>query len=58
MSIQNPYGKYIKLSIYLVIIVLINVAGITLFFRMDLTANRIYSISEASKTVVSTLPNL
>lgn len=55
MSIQNPYGKYIKLSIYLVIIVLINVAGITLFFRMDLTANRIYSISDASKTVVSTL---
>ena len=55
MSIQNPYGKYIKLSIYLVIIVLINVAGITLFFRMDLTANRIYSLSDASKTVVSTL---
>ncbi|MBW2711868.1 MAG: GldG family protein, partial [Deltaproteobacteria bacterium] len=52
---QNPYAKYIKLSIYLVIIVLINVAGMTLFFRMDLTANRIYSISEASKTVVSTL---
>jgi ABC-type uncharacterized transport system involved in gliding motility auxiliary subunit len=55
MSMQNPYAKYIKLSIYLVIIVLINVAGMTLFFRMDLTANRIYSISEASKTVVSTL---
>jgi ABC-type uncharacterized transport system involved in gliding motility auxiliary subunit len=55
MSMQNPYGKYIKLSIYLVIIVLINVAGMTLFFRMDLTENRIYSISEASKTVVSTL---
>ena len=36
MSMQNPYGKYIKLSIYLVIIVLINVAGMTLFFRMDL----------------------
>jgi ABC-type uncharacterized transport system involved in gliding motility auxiliary subunit len=54
MSMQNPY-KYIKLSIYLVIIVLINVAGMTLFFRMDLTENRIYSISEASKTVVSTL---
>lgn len=55
MSMQNPYAKYMKLSIYLVIIVLINVAGMTLFFRMDLTENRIYSISEASKTVVSTL---
>ena len=55
MSMQNPFAKYIKLSIYLVIIVLVNVAGMTLFFRMDLTENRIYSISEASKTVVSTL---
>ena len=55
MRMQNPFAKYIKLSVYLVIIVLVNVAGMTLFFRMDLTENRIYSISEASKTVVSTL---
>ena len=34
---------------------LVNVAGITLFFRADLTANRIYSISDASKRVVATL---
>jgi ABC-2 type transport system permease protein len=52
---KQPYTTYIKLFIYLVIIVLINVAGMTLFFRMDLTSNRIYSISEASKKVVSTL---
>jgi ABC-type uncharacterized transport system involved in gliding motility auxiliary subunit len=36
-------------------IILINVAGMTLFFRIDLTANRLYSISKASKEVVSTL---
>ena len=36
-------------------IILINLAGITLFFRLDLTKNKIYSISKASKTVVSTL---
>ncbi|MEJ2149906.1 MAG: GldG family protein, partial [Chloroflexota bacterium] len=30
-------------------------AGITLFFRADLTANKIYSISDASKKVVATL---
>ena len=47
--------KYIKFVIYLVIVVLVNVAGITLFFRMDLTANRMYSISNVSKKVVSTL---
>jgi ABC-type uncharacterized transport system involved in gliding motility auxiliary subunit len=47
--------KYIKFLIYLIIVVLVNVAGITLFFRMDLTANRMYSISDVSKKVVSTL---
>jgi ABC-type uncharacterized transport system involved in gliding motility auxiliary subunit len=47
--------KYIKFLIYLVIVVLVNIAGITLFFRMDLTANRMYSISNASKKVVSSL---
>ena len=55
MGIQKRYAKYIKLSIYLVIIVLINMVGMTLFFRIDLTENSIYSISEASKKVVSTL---
>ena len=55
MGIQKRYAKYIKLCTYLVIIVLVNVAGMTLFFRIDLTENGIYSISEASKKVVSTL---
>jgi ABC-2 type transport system permease protein len=47
--------SYIKFCIYLIIVVLVNVAGITLFYRLDLTANQMYSISEASKKVVSTL---
>ncbi|MGD8471983.1 MAG: Gldg family protein, partial [Desulfobacteraceae bacterium] len=47
--------KYIKFLIYFVIVVLVNIAGITLFFRMDLTANRMYSISNASKKAVSSL---
>ena len=55
MGIKKRHTKYFKLFIYLVIIVLINVAGITLFFRIDLTENHIYSISEASKKVVSSL---
>jgi ABC-2 type transport system permease protein len=46
---------YIRFLVYLVIVVLVNIAGITLFFRLDLTANKMYSISEASKKVVSTL---
>jgi ABC-2 type transport system permease protein len=55
MPVKKGSEKYIKFLIYLVVVVLVNVAGITLFFRVDLTANRMYSISNASKKVVSTL---
>ncbi len=48
-------GKYIKFFIYLIVIVLINIAGMTLFTRVDLTNSKIYSISDASKEVVATL---
>jgi ABC-2 type transport system permease protein len=55
MDAKKRAGNYVKFFTYLVVIVLINVAGITLFFRIDLTRNKMYSISEASKHVVSTL---
>jgi ABC-2 type transport system permease protein len=55
MASKKKSGKYLKFIIYLVVIVLVNVAGITLFFRMDLTENKIYSISAVSKKVVATL---
>ncbi len=48
-------AKYIKFIIYLLAIVLINVAGLTLFTRFDLTENKIYSLSKASQKVVHTL---
>ncbi|MBU8848112.1 MAG: GldG family protein [Desulfobacterales bacterium] len=47
--------KYFKFILYLVIIVLINIVGITLFFRADLTSSKIYSLSPASRDVVATL---
>ncbi len=46
---------YLKFILYMVVIVLVNVAGLTLFFRADLTDNKIYSLSDASKEAVSTL---
>ena len=55
MGMKSISGNYIRFLAYLVVIVLVNVAGMTLFFRLDLTANKIYSISGASKEVVSTL---
>ncbi|MFO7916217.1 MAG: Gldg family protein [Candidatus Krumholzibacteriales bacterium] len=48
-------GKYYKFAVYVVIVILINIAGVTLFFRADLTSDNIYSLSEVSKEVVSTL---
>ncbi|RLC31275.1 MAG: hypothetical protein DRH37_03435 [Deltaproteobacteria bacterium] len=55
MSIRNNMQSYVKFLTYMIAVVLINIAGTTLFFRIDLTANRLYSISEASRKVVSTL---
>ncbi len=55
MKKEIGYTKYNKFILYLVVIVLINIAGMTLFFRIDLTANQVYSLSRASREVVSTL---
>ncbi|SPD73866.1 Predicted ABC-type transport system, membrane protein [uncultured Desulfobacterium sp.] len=55
MGARQSIQGYVKFFVYMIVVVLINVAGITLFFRVDLTKNGIYSISEASKRVVSTL---
>lgn len=56
---MNPkpqrYAKYIKLLMYVLVIVLINLAGLTLFTRIDLTASKSYSLSEVSRAVVATL---
>ncbi|HOJ28754.1 MAG TPA: Gldg family protein [Spirochaetota bacterium] len=49
---QKSYSQYI---LYGVIIVLINVVGLTLYFRIDLTKNSVYSLSPISKEVVSSL---
>jgi ABC-2 type transport system permease protein len=41
MTAKNIYGKYYKFLAYLLVVVLINIAGLTLFFRIDLTSNGI-----------------
>jgi len=52
---SSPWQKYYKFGLYLLVIILINLVGISLFFRVDLTSNNLYSLSDASKEVVSTL---
>ncbi len=55
MAAQSIAGKYFKFALYLVVVVLVNIAGITLFFRIDLTANKLYSLAAASKKVAADL---
>ena len=55
MGNRKPSAKYLKFIVYLVVVILVNMAGTTLFFRVDLTENQAYSLSDASKRVVSSL---
>ncbi|UCH95551.1 MAG: Gldg family protein [Candidatus Aminicenantes bacterium] len=52
---SSPLQKYYKFLLYLVVVILINWVGIYLFFYADLTSSNLYSLSRASKEVVSTL---
>lgn len=47
--------KYFKFILYLAVIILLNIAGITLFLRADLTHDKLYSLSSASRDTVATL---
>jgi ABC-2 type transport system permease protein len=55
MATFSNKEKYFKFILYIAVIVLINIVGVTLFFRMDLTRDKIYSLSDASRDVVETL---
>ncbi|MCI0470082.1 MAG: Gldg family protein [Candidatus Aminicenantes bacterium] len=52
---KKDMNKYIKFGLYLLVILLVNIVGLSLFFRLDLTSNGLYSLSRASKKAVSTL---
>lgn len=55
MKKVHKSSKYFKFLTYVVVVVLLNAVGLTVFKRMDLTAGKLYSLSDISKTVVSTL---
>jgi ABC-2 type transport system permease protein len=52
---RRTAGGIPKFLMYVVLVVLVNVAGATLFFRVDLTENGMYSLSPASREAVSSL---
>jgi ABC-2 type transport system permease protein len=47
--------KYIKFAVYLAAVILVNVAGASLYFRIDLTQNGLYTLSPASTRTLSSL---
>jgi ABC-type uncharacterized transport system involved in gliding motility auxiliary subunit len=49
------YNHYMKFVLYAAIVVLLNLAGRTMFERIDLTANKAFTLSDVSKQVVRTL---
>ena len=55
MGLRTTSSRTIKFLAYGVVVVLVNMVGLNLFARVDLTKEKLYSISEASREVVSTL---
>lgn len=47
--------KYIKFSLYLIVILLINIVSLDYFFKLDLTKTKMYSLSPKSIKVISQL---
>ncbi len=55
MKIKEDMSKYYRFFLYLIIVILVNLVGMKIFFRLDLTSNGLYSLSRASKRAVATL---
>ncbi len=55
MNRRIKLGKYYRFLVYIAVVILVNVAGQTLFLRADLTSNGIYSLSDASRDAVGNL---
>ena len=52
---KSSLNNYSRFLLYIVIIVLLNIAGTVIFFRLDLTEGKAFSLSEESKKTVSAL---
>ena len=47
--------RAIRTVLYMTVVVLVNFAAVSAFFRIDLTRNKIHTLSDASKNAVATL---
>ncbi len=56
MKNKKPeYNKFVILALYIVIVIILIFISNNLFVRIDLTKNEIYTLSDASKSALSTL---
>lgn len=49
------YQQFIRVLLILAILIVINFISVRLFFRVDLTKNNVYTLSDASKSLVGSL---
>jgi len=52
---QGRKQRALRFVLYLAVVVLINIVGLSQFVRLDLTENKMYSLSEVSKEAVTSL---
>jgi ABC-type uncharacterized transport system involved in gliding motility auxiliary subunit len=52
---KSSLNNYSRFLLYLVLVVLLNIVGTAVFFRLDLTEGKAFSLSEESKKTVSSL---
>ncbi len=55
MRLPSDKHRFVKASLYLTVLVLLNAASFRFFFHLDLTRNKRFSLSETSRRVVATL---
>jgi ABC-type uncharacterized transport system involved in gliding motility auxiliary subunit len=55
MKMKIDKNNSVKFLLYIAVIILINLVSTTLFFRIDLTDNDVYSLSKSSEDVVKNL---
>ena len=58
MAVQNKKSFTLYVTISIVVVILLNIVARSWFFRWDLTDNKMYSLSESSKTVVEKIDDL
>ena len=58
MKINNKTMRIINLLSIIVIVIMLNLLASKCLFKIDLTANKLYTLSEGTKKIITTLPDI